>query len=174
MDLKGNTTLIGLEGSLVIKISALAAYGNPVKLYGLGNGIDGKGNVDTPNLYAINTANGVATEIGPLGPLVGDYSEAGLAFDGTGQLWAIVDRRQLQFPSQVMRINTSTGAATDVHNTIEAGFESLAITVPQGCSSISSFDDTESYAGVPALSHYGLLLFSVLILLTGMVATRRF
>ena len=119
MDLDGTTTLIGSENSLRVKISALAAYGNPVKLYGLGNGVDAELKVSTPNLYEINPATGVASEIGPLGPAVGNYTEAGLAFDDAGQLWAIVDRRQLQFPSQVMRINTSTGAASEVKNTVE-------------------------------------------------------
>ncbi len=281
MDLEGTTTLIGSEGSLGIKISALAAYGNPVKLYGLGNGIDGEGKVDTPNLYQIDTSTGVATIIGPLGPTVGDYTEGGLAFDDTGQLWAIVDRRQLQFPSQVMRINTSTGAASDVKDTSSSGFESLAITVPTGCtpdggdnqdveitvtqqwlyasaeivtdettrinlscanavdgdgddnngtlrwswvlkgdgdsrtatvyprldgstscwveeqvtqSAVKSENDCSDemsvlvgdephlctvtnsvfYEGIPTLSHYGMLLFSALMLLTGMAATRRF
>ena len=114
MDLDGTANLIGSENSLGVKISALAAYGNPVRLYGLGNGVDADGNVSTPNLYQINLTNGKASEIGPLGPAVGDYTEAGLAFDGAGQLWAINDRRQLQLPSQIMRINTSTGAASDV------------------------------------------------------------
>ncbi len=280
MDLAGTTTLIGSEGSLGIKISALAAYGNPVILYGLGNGLDGEGEVDTPNLYQIDTSTGVATIVGPLGPTVGNYTEGGLAFDDTGQLWAIVDRRQLQFPSQVMKVNTSTGAAFDVKDTAESGFESLAITVPKGCnpggdkqdveitvtqqwlyksaeiaidettridlscanavdgdgdvnngtmhwswvltgdndsrtatvyprldgstnclveqqvtqSAVVSDNDcsdemsvlvgdephlctvtnTVFYEGIPTLSHYGMLLFSALMLLTGMAATRRF
>jgi hypothetical protein len=133
MDLDGATTLIGSVNSLGVKISALAAYGNPVRLYGLGNGMDAELNVSTPNLYEIDPATGNASEIGPLGSAAGDYTEAGLAFDDTGQLWAIIDRRQLQFPSQVMKINTSTGTASDVKNTVESGFESLAITVPKGC-----------------------------------------
>ena len=173
MDLDGTTTLIGSENSLGVKISALAAYGNPVKLYGLGNGVDAELKVSTPNLYEINPATGVASEIGPLGPAAGNYTEAGLAFDDAGQLWAIVDRRQLQFPSQVMRVNTSTGAASEVKNTIESGFESLAITVPRGCTPSSNNDDGALYDGVPTLNHYGLLLFSALMLMTGMVATRR-
>ena len=133
MDLDGTTTLIGSENSLGVKISALAAYGDPVKLYGLGNGVDAELKVSTPNLYEIDQATGIAFEIGPLGSAAGNYTEAGLAFDEEGQLWAIIDRRQLQFPSQVMKINTSTGAASDVKNTVESGFESLAITVPKGC-----------------------------------------
>ncbi len=143
MDLDGTTTLIGSENSLGVKISALAAYGNPVKLYGLGNGVDAELKVSTPNLYEINPATGVASEIGPLGPAVGNYTEAGLAFDDAGQLWAIVDRRQLQFPSQVMRINTSTGAASEVKNTVESGFESLAIAEPRGCRIAGSGEHAE-------------------------------
>jgi hypothetical protein len=143
MDLDGTAHLIGSENSLGVKISALAAYGNPVKLYGLGNGIDAEGNVSTPNLYRINPTNGNASKIGPLGPAVGDYTEAGLAFDGAGQLWAINDRRQLELPSQIMRINTSTGAASDVQLTAEAGFESLAITAPSGCAPVGSGEHAE-------------------------------
>ena len=143
MDLDGTANLIGSENSLGVKISALAAYGDPVRLYGLGNGIDADGNVSTPNLYRINLTNGKASKIGPLGPAVGDYTEAGLAFDDAGQLWAINDRRQLQLPSQIMRINTSTGAASDVQLTAEAGFESLAITAPSGCAPVGSGEHAE-------------------------------
>ncbi len=143
MDLDGTANLIGSENSLGVKISALAAYGDPVKLYGLGNGIDADGNVSTPNLYRINLTNGKASKIGPLGSAVGDYTEAGLAFDDAGQLWAINDRRQLQLPSQIMRINTSTGTASDVQLTAEAGFESLAITAPSGCAPVGSGEHAE-------------------------------
>jgi hypothetical protein len=52
-------------------------------------------------------------------------------------LWAITDRRAVPpagFPSQILRIDTATGVATSSANTTEQGFESLAITVPRGCS----------------------------------------
>jgi hypothetical protein len=133
MNLKGQTNLIGSEGATGVRISAIAAYGNPVKLYGLGNGMDQDGNIDSPNLYEINSQTGAATKIGPLGPAAGKYTEGGLAFDDAGQLWAITDRRVLDLPSQVMRINTSTGTASEVKTTTEQGFESLAMTVPRGC-----------------------------------------
>ncbi|MGD8356916.1 MAG: hypothetical protein PVJ33_05850 [Lysobacterales bacterium] len=134
MDLAGNTTLIGSEGSLGVNISALAAYGeNPVKLYGLGNGTKNEGqDIDTPNLYSINPTTGAATLINALGG-VDTYTEGGLAFDDAGQLWAITDRRTFDQPSQIMKLNTVTAAASNVHNVNEAGFESLAITVPRGC-----------------------------------------
>jgi hypothetical protein len=171
MSLDGDATLIGSEGSLGVKISALASFGNPVRLFGLGNGIDKDGNVDTPNLYEINTTTGVATAVGPLGAEAADYSEGGLAFDDSGQLWAITDRRQLSAPSQVMKIDIATGSASRVMETAEQGFESLAITEPGGCADAS--DSGGGYIGVPTLNLYGLLLVSLLTLLTGAIAIRR-
>lgn len=143
MGLDGTATLIGNEGALGVSISAIAAYGNPVKLYGLGNGLDQANQVTSPNLYEINPQTGQATEIGPLGPAAGNYHEGGLAFDEAGQLWAITDRRLLDLPSQVMRINTSTGTASDVRTTTEQGFESLAISVPRGCAPTGSGEHAE-------------------------------
>lgn len=177
MALDGTPTLIGSENGLGVKISALAAFGNPVKLYGLGNGLDGNGDVDSPNLYDINPADGTVTQIGSgLGAAAGQYAEGGLAFDEAGQLWAILDSRDKLFPSpsRIVRIDTSTGVASDEQFASEIGFESLAITTPQGCSSVSIGDPPLNYTGVPALNQYGLFLFSVLMLLIGMVATRRF
>jgi hypothetical protein len=129
-ELDGSTTRIGSENSLGVGISALAAYGDPVKLYGLSNG------VDTGSLYEININNGRSTLIGKLGNEAGLYNESGLAFDDEGQLWAITDRRAVTggpFGSQVLRINEENGRATLVSTTTEQGFESLAITVPKGC-----------------------------------------
>ena len=132
MDLDGTTDIIGSEGSLGVKINALAAYGDPVRLYGLGNGMDENQQVTTPNLYEINTSDGTAVLIGAL-ENAGNYSEGGLSFDDQGQLWAITDRRALGLPSQVMKINRDTGVATEIRETVESGFESLAISVPRGC-----------------------------------------
>jgi hypothetical protein len=145
LDLNGDTQLIGSLGtkpdSENINISALAAYGSPTRLYGLGNGTKDEGTVkDAPNLYEIDINNGSASEIGPLGSNVLDYTEGGLAFDSSGQLWAITDRTGLldSGPSQVMRINTSTGAASDIRETTEVGFESLAVAVPSGCAPLGT------------------------------------
>jgi hypothetical protein len=134
--LNGAAAIKGAPGSLGANISALAAFGNPVQLYGLGNGLTAGGAVDSRKLYDIDPVNGTATEIGDLGGAAGSYNEAGLAFDNSGQLWAITDRRAVPggpFPSQILRIDTGNGLATAVANTTELGFESLAITVPRGC-----------------------------------------
>jgi hypothetical protein len=147
MDLDGTAHLIGDLGH---NISAIAAYGNnPVKLYGLGNGLDKNRDIDSPSLFGINLQTGAATEIGALNQggitLVGDYTEGGLAFDDDGQLWAITDRAQLltPFPSQVMKVDKGNGLASEVKNTSEFGFESLAISVPKGCATVGSGQHAE-------------------------------
>lgn len=141
LDLDGTLEVIGSEGSLGVNISALAAYGNPVQLFGLGNGLDREQAVDAPNLYSIDLNTGAANLVGPLN-LGNDYTEAGLAFDDEGQLWAITDRRALNnAPSQVMKIDKATGAASEVKTTTETGFESLAITVPRGCETTGNGQD---------------------------------
>lgn len=132
VDLAGNTTRVGAEGSLnPVKISALAAYGN--QLYGLGNGADSLGDPDTPNLYLIDTTDGTASAVGALGAAAGPYLQGGLAFDDAGQLWAITEGALFGWASQVMKIDKNSGAASAVKNLSEKGFESLAITVPRGC-----------------------------------------
>jgi len=134
----GVATRVGALGSLQANISALAAFGNPVKLYGLGNGLKGDGTVDSRRLYEINTQTGVATaKPQELGAAVASYNQAGLAFDSSGKLWAITDRRAVpegDFPSQILSINTNTGVAAYSATTTETGFESLAISIPGGCS----------------------------------------
>lgn len=179
--LDGTATPIGSNGALGATISALAAFGNPVQLYGLGNG-SANGEAGSSALYQINISTGVATEIGSLGAAAEDYAEGGLAFDGDGQLWAITDRRPLDLSSQVMKINPATGAASETQTTSEQGYESLAITVPGGCSSnpppdggpVKPLSGRSRTYDIPTLDHFGLLLASILILVTGLAAYRRF
>ena len=134
MDLDGNLTVVGgVEGKLDVKINAIAAYGDPVRLYGLGNGADDGGASDTPNLYELDLATGTANLVGPLGGAAGPYLQGGLAFDDAGQLWAVTEGALFGWPSQVMKIDTATGTASEVKTLSEPGFESLAITVPRGC-----------------------------------------
>jgi hypothetical protein len=110
VSLTGQATRIGAEGSLnPVTISALAAWGNPVQLYGLGNGADGNGDTDTPNLYRIDVATGTAALVGPLGAAAGPYLQGGLSFDDAGQLWAVTEGALFGWPSQVMKIDKNTG-----------------------------------------------------------------
>ena len=182
VDPAGHATLIGHLGA---RISGLAAYGNPAVLYGLGNGLDGEGQTDVPNLYRIDTDSGAAMLVGSLGPVADPYTEGGLDFDADGQLWAITDRRQIDDqPSQVMKIDWTSGTASDKRILSEIGFESLAIAPPAGCEPTSEppppipppppIQDLATYAGVPALNALALAIGSILLLLTGLFAARRF
>ena len=120
-------------GPLGANISALASKGEPVELYGLSNGTEGEGASGPPKLYRIDIETGAATEISLNGLDVAAYTEGGMAFDDSGQLWAITDRATQLQPSQVMKLNTTTGTASDVLDTDLEGLESLAITPPRGC-----------------------------------------
>ncbi|MEJ2401627.1 MAG: hypothetical protein P8Y52_09565 [Xanthomonadales bacterium] len=179
--LDGVAEPIGAEGGLGANIGALAAWGDPAQLYGLGNGLDGNLNEDAPALFRIDPVTGVATEIGPLGDAVGDYAEGGLAFDDSGQLWAITDRRDRfggAAPGEVMQLDLATGAATQVRALSESGFESLAVSVPGGCTtddggSDSPVDVTIDHPGIPALGPGGLLALVLLMLAGGLLALRR-
>ena len=164
VDGNGNVQVVGGTGALGVDISAIAAIGEPTRLFGLG-----LGNVDSPSLYSIHPRTGVASLIGPL-LHAEDYNEAGLAFDADGNLWAITDRSNLvdeplalrNQPSQVLLINTETGEATHVSTTIETGFESLAIGPPSGC-----------YEPIPTLDVRGLALVVAGLMLIGFVVLRR-
>ena len=180
--LGGQATRIG---SLGVNISGIAAHGNPTRLYGLGNGLRSTGGdvvqVDVPNLYEIDTATGAASLVGPLGDQIDPYTEGGLDFDASGQLWAITDRRVPDNqPSQVFRIDRNSGTASGKQVLSEIGFESLAIAPPAGCDPDSEPPPPpppepihSRIAGVPTLGTMGLALAVFLLLTTGLVATRR-
>jgi hypothetical protein len=181
LSLNGVAQPVGAEGSLGVNIGALAAWGDPAQLFGLGNGLDGNQNEDTPALFRIDPVTGVATEIGPLGPAAGAYAEGGLAFDDSGQLWAITDRRDRfggPLPGEVMRIDLTTGAADQVRVLGESGFESLAVSPPGGCTpDAAPPNDPVDAAGddhaIPTLGPVGLLALIVLMLAVGLVVLRR-
>jgi hypothetical protein len=169
LDLEGGMEIIGTAGALGANISAIAAIGNPTRLYGLGNG-----DVDTPSLYSIDVATGIATPIGTqgLGAEVGKYDEGGLAFDSDGTLWAITDRRQIENqPSQILRIDEKTGHATLINSTSEVGFESLAISRPTSCN-IGLHEDNDD-PRIPIFSPAGRLLAIFTLMLAGMLVLRR-
>jgi len=170
LDSEGNSAIIGSLGALRANISAIAAIGNPTRLYGLGNGQFEDGDTDSPNLYSIDTNTGIATQIGALGGLVGEYSQGGLAFDSNGDLWAITDRRIVNgeiadLASQVFKIDVSSGTASLVNSTAAVGFESLAIGPPADCG-ISAGAGSEDHR-IPTLSLEGRLLAILVLFLTG-------
>lgn len=134
----GINEVVGSVGALGQNISAIASIGNPIKIYGIGNGQYADGSTDAPNLYSIDPSTGTSTLIGPLGASAGEYNQGGLSFDDNGDLWAITDRRLINntiadLPSQVLKIDLSSGKATLASITTEIGFESLAIAPPTDC-----------------------------------------
>ncbi len=170
LDLEGNSTVIGQLGA---NISAIAAIGNPTRLYGLGNGQFENGDTDSPNLYSINTDTGAATLIGALGNTIGAYNQGGLAFDSNGDLWAITDRRTINgeianLASQVLSIDVNSGLASVVSITSEVGFESLAIGPPAQCEGAGTpGDGNERDPRIPTMSPAGRLLAIFVLLFTG-------
>ncbi len=174
LDSNSNFVIVGSVGSLGVNISAIAAIGNPTKLYGLGNGQFEDGSTDSPNLYSIDLSTGVASPVGPLSD-TGEfkYNEAGLAFDSDGGLWAITDRSQINNQkSQILSINLATGRATLVAETLnQVGYESLAISPPNNCSIQAGLDDGSS--PIPSLNLVGRLCAVLLLMLAGMLILRR-
>ena len=176
LDLEGNSTVIGQLGA---NISAIAAIGNPTRLYGLGNGQFENGNADSPNLYSIDTDTGAATLIGALGNTVGVYNQGGLAFDSSGDLWAITDRRIVNgeiadLASQILSIDVSSGTASVVSSTSEIGFESLAIAAPTQCSGPGTgVNDDERDPRIPTMSATGRMLAILALLFTGFGILRK-
>ena len=173
-DSEGNVTIIGSVGSLGVNISAIAAIGNPTKLYGLGNGLFENGSTDSPNLYSIHLSTGIALPIGKLSDSDEfKYNEAGLAFDSGGGLWAITDRSQINNQkSQILSINPATGEATLIAETLnEVGFESLAISPPANCSIQVGMEG--DLANIPTLSLVGRLSAILVLMLAGMLILRR-
>jgi len=182
LDAGGNSIVIGSLGALGANISAIAAIGNPTRLYGLGNGQFEGGATDSPNLYSIDVDSGVASLIGPLGNTIGSYNQGGLAFDSSGGLWAITDRRIIDggianLASEILSIDVDSGAATVISSTSEIGFESLAISPPTACSGPGASDGGNgSYADtprIPTMSPAGRLLAIFVLLLTGLVILRK-
>ncbi|MDT8450123.1 MAG: hypothetical protein RQ847_08090 [Wenzhouxiangellaceae bacterium] len=134
----GELSRIGAGGSLGAPITGIAAWGDEV--YGLGQG-QVRNDADrlvtaAPNLYRIDPATATAVLIGPLGPEAAPYSNAGLAFDSDGNLWALTDRLEegrTGIASAILRIDTETGHARKIADAGAVGFESLAIMPESGC-----------------------------------------
>ena len=170
----GSINIVGAENSLGVNISAIAAFGNPTKLYGLGNGQFQNGDTDSPNLYSIDLVTGTASLIGSLSPTDQfQYNEAGMAFDSNGDLWAITDRSLISSQkSQVLIIDIVTGAATLHATTVnEIGYESLAIGPPGGCNITAAGDG--GVPMIPTLNLTGRLSAILVLMLAGMLILRR-
>ena len=163
----GRLERIGEAGSLGAPITDLASWGG--KLYGIGQGLRGTIDEfvpDAPNLYRIDRDTATAEFIGSLGEAVLPYTNAGLAFDEAGILWAITDRQAEDNPdikSEILKIDLATGLAQKSADAALVGFESLAIAPPGGCDAL---DGTLSDpAIIPASNPPGLAIMALLMLM---------
>ena len=171
IDRFGHAEPVGEPGNLGVNISAIAAHGNnPVKIYGLGNGLLGdEGPADNRSLYEIDPESGVATVIGDIGLAPAPYTQAGLSFDNSGKLWAITDRSANGQFSEILSIDTQTGLATVEATATVSGFESLAIAPPVGC---ASPEDIPPGHIIPTLDGPGKLLAILVLMLAGFASLR--
>jgi len=163
----GRLELEGAPGSLDAPITDLAVRGHEV--FGIGVGLTASGDTAAPNLYRVNLEAATAELIGPLGEEAAPYNNAGLSFDENGVLWAITDRRGVggeDLPSQILRIDPSSGAATLQSESI-IGLESLAAAPPALCDRAALMHPAYP---IPVLSRAGL---AVLILALLLFATLR-
>lgn len=170
LGLDGVATRVGMEGALGQNISALASWGQPAQLYGMGNGLDRDGARDSRSLYRIDTQTGQATLVGSLGESAGDYYQAGLSFDAAGGLWALTDRGTEN--SQVLRLDRNSGLATLASTASGPGFESLAVAPPAGCQAVPPVDDFH-HESIPTLDRLGQLIALLALLATGLTALHR-
>ncbi len=155
----GELIQVGATGSLGAPISDLAIRDDQV--FGIGVGLNASAEPVAPNLYSIDLDTAEAVLIGPLGSQALPYFNAGLDFDGEGNLWAVTDRRAVpggDFPSAILRIDPETGLAELVAETI-VGLESLAISPPTNCTDRG----TPGAVNVPVFSSAGLLLMLMLM-----------
>jgi hypothetical protein len=154
-------------GNLGVKVTGLAAQGNV--LYGAGS----QGN---NNLYRIDQGNAQATLVGAYGSGASYVSTASPAFDGSGQLWTILDYIPLPGAqwSDLAQVDSGSGALTNLGsitaqgssvNDLEfIGLRGLAIT-PSVCLASRPGNDP-----APALSWFGMA--AMIALLTLIAGTR--
>jgi len=165
----GLLSRIGDAGSLGVPITGIAARGN--QLYGIGQGRDSTDQLVTaaPNLYRIDRESASAELIGPLGPAVAPYVNAGLDFDAEGRLWALTDRRDGGQPnlfSQILEIDPASGQAVRVIDSDVVGFESLATAPAGACTPAIGAGTAEDLPMIPVnhpFALFALILAMVLI-----------
>lgn len=161
-ELSGVASLIGNTGH---NFTSLASWNND--LYSIASG--------DFTLYRIDPATAEATAVGSLGDLGGDIelSGSGMAFDETGDLWMVVNLRLSDplnpFPSRIFKINTSTGEATLVSETL-VGIESLAITGPAGC---ALGPGGNGFVPVPIDNPFALMLMLLAFISVGLITLRQ-
>lgn len=159
--ISGAATLIGSTGH---SFTSLASWGD--ELFSIASG--------EFNLYKVNPENAEATLVGALGDLGGDIELAGsgMSFDEEGNLWMVVNLRLSDplnpFPSRVFKINTETGQAELISETL-VGIESLAIAGPGGCSLNRGIQPLP----VPSTNSLGQMVMLLMMLFLGILGIRK-
>lgn len=150
----GQALVVGSSGGLDDSMTAIASYGS--ELYALA--------ANSSNLYRVDSEAGTAELLMTLESH--NITDAGMAFDESGLLWAILDGsgqdangNAMFEPSIILRINVSTGEVQEVART-RTGIESLAIGGPGPCQVLG----TPGLMPVPTLSQWGLLLLMILLM----------
>lgn len=146
----GQAMVVGNSGGLGHPMTAIASFGTRTVALASGGA-----------LYDIDVDDGTSSLIGQIQGF--EISDAGLAFDTQGNLWAVLDGTRpdtFEFlPGKVLQINLETAEAREVAET-RPGIESLALAPPNGCTNGTPTPGEP----VPTLSQWSLLL---LILLMG-------
>ena len=154
----GQARVIGASGGLQQPMTAIASYAD--QTFALASG---------GSLYRVDSEVGSAEFVGQIEGF--EISDAGLAFDQAGVLWAILDgsRSTGEFlPGTILRIDPLSAAAIEVAQT-RTGIESLAIGPPSGC----GLTGTPGMRAVPTVDWRNLILMAALLAAFGLVRLRR-
>jgi DNA-binding beta-propeller fold protein YncE len=150
----GQALVVGSSGGLGDSMTAIASYGS--KLYALA--------ANSSNLYRVNPDAGTSEFLMTLAEHT--ITDAGMAFDENGILWAILDGsgrdangNAMFEPSTILRINISSGEVREMART-RTGIESLAIGGPGSCDVLG----TPGLMPVPTLSQWGVLFMIALLM----------
>lgn len=151
---------------------ATAAGNLGAHVTGLGANVDGLfglGAQGDEGVFRINTATGAATKIGGLATGI-VFADGGLDFDAAGKLWGILDYRPPDDnrPSDIVRIDLTTGAATFVSTTLPE-MEGLAITPMPACRGPGGLGPSP-YLAVPAMGGAARTLLALTVVLGGLFA----
>ncbi len=145
----GQARVVGESGGLQHPMTAIAHYANRTVALASGG-----------SLHDIDTVAGTSTLIGQIQGF--EISDAGLAFDEDGTLWAVLDGTRpdtFEFlPGRVLRINLNTVQAQETAET-RPGIESLAVAPPNGCTA----GTPQPGEPIPTLSQWALLLMVLLM-----------
>jgi hypothetical protein len=169
----GRAQEIGSFGDVSLTGLASAVIDGEFRIYGIGSG-----NIN-PGLYQVDPESLQTSLVSPLAGAA-SYNDAGLAFDASGNLWAITDRTAVNGQnsgSQILSIDLNSGTASIVAETF-TGIESLAITA-LNCSGIIDDEDDggpgdpdgdpePEAQGVPAVTAPALVvLLAIMLMLAG-------